>query len=313
MFKSAPVLDLAILRILAVGLQLGLLVADKGYGQAALAEIAKLPDSYYYPLPLLQLILLPFGVSEPSLSTMETVHIIAILSGILALIGLFTNLSLGIFAFSCTFVHLWMVSHSDIHHTEAMMMISLTVLALSPAGKCLSIDRLLFRRNFPQRNLLEERDDLARWPILTIQWIFAMMYASAAYAKISFGGLDWPNGYTLQYYLAVDGLRWGSPLGVWLSQHHTFVMLSQWGVILFQMTFFLSILVPRLKWIYVPAGMFMHVGIYILLSAPFFQWIALYAAFVPWTQLIRGWQERSRKVTSKSDFSPPRAETPARQ
>ena len=152
LYKPAPVLDLAIFRILAVGLQLGLLVADKGYGQAELAEIAKLPGSYYHPLPLLKLILLPFGVSELSLSTMETVRIIAILSGFLALIGLFTNLSLGIFAFSCTLLQIWMYSYSDIHHPQAVMMISLTVLALSPAGKCLSIDSLLFRRNFPPRN-----------------------------------------------------------------------------------------------------------------------------------------------------------------
>jgi hypothetical protein len=43
----------------------------------------------------------------------------------------------------------------------------------------------------------------------------------------------------------------------------------------------------RLRWIYVPAGLCMHIGIYLTLTAPFFQWIALYAVFIPWSEALR--------------------------
>lgn len=306
-FRPWPVLDLAILRLLAVGTQLWLLAVDPRYGRQALADLAAMPDSYYHPLPFLQLILLPFGGAEPSLALLETLHLVAVVAGFLALIGLFTNVSLGIFAGCALVLQLWMVSHSDIHHPEAVMMISLCVLALAPAGRRLSIDSIITgrsRRGGPRPGLLDEKSEFAGWPILVVQWIFALMYASAAYSKIVIGGLDWPNGFTLQYYLAGQGLENGAPLGVWLSQFHYFVLASQWGVLLFQLTFFLSMLFPQLKWVYVPAGMFMHVAIYWLLAAPFFQWMALYAAFIPWTGIFRWIRAQRVEAPTRGTIAP---------
>ena len=106
-------------------------------------------------------------------------------------------------------------------------------------------------------------------------------------ASSSAFGLDWANGFTLQYYLARDGLRWDSPLAYWLSQHHVLILLAQYGVLLFQATFALAVIFPKLRWIYVPAGLCLHIGIYVTLTAPFFQWIALYAVFIPWAEALR--------------------------
>jgi hypothetical protein len=107
------------------------------------------------------------------------------------------------------------------------------------------------------------------------------MYLSAVWSKLSASGIDWANGYTLQYFLARDGLRWGNPVGVWLSQFHTFILISQIGVLLFQGTFSLAVIFPKLRWIYVPAGLGLHTLIFVTLRAPFFSWIALYSVFIP--------------------------------
>ena len=88
-----------------------------------------------------------------------------------------------------------------------------------------------------------------------IQWFIALMYLSAVYAKLDRGWFDWTNGYTLQFYLAQDGLRWGGDLAIWLSQYHILIMLAQIGVVLFQATFVLEVIFPPLRWIYVPAGL----------------------------------------------------------
>jgi hypothetical protein len=97
------------------------------------------------------------------------------------------------------------------------------------------------------------------------------MYLSAVVNKLSRSGLDWPNGFTLQYYMIQDGLRWGNPLGMWLGQHHILVLVLQWFTLLFQATFVLAVLFPKLRWIYVPIGLGFHSGIYLTMRAPFFR------------------------------------------
>ena len=174
------------------------------------------------------------------------------------------------------------------------MMIALAVLAISPSGRMLSLDAWLRRRRTGEDvTPLEQTSSFAGWPLKLIQWFFVLMYASAVWSKLSASGLDWANGYTLQYFLARDGLRWDSPLAVWLSQHHILILLSQYGVLLFQATFALAVIFPKLRWIYVPAGLCLHIGIYLTLTAPFFQWIALYAVFIPWSEALQRLRARS--------------------
>jgi hypothetical protein len=60
------------------------------------------------------------------------------------------------------------------------------------------------------------------------------------------------------------------------------VLLSQWVVICFQITFALCVVFPRLRWIYVPVGLGFHAANWIFLTAPFPEWMALYAVFIPW-------------------------------
>jgi hypothetical protein len=99
-------------------------------------------------------------------------------------------------------------SFYDLHHPEAVMMLALLALALSPSGRVLSIDSLLsqLRWNYRSRkfkifkNIIAKTSIFARWPLTLLQWLFALIYLSAALTKLGRGGLDWVNGYTLQYY-----------------------------------------------------------------------------------------------------------------
>jgi hypothetical protein len=302
-FSPAPVLDLAILRILFVGFQvfwlLPLPFTHDTLGQ--LARHAAMPAEAWTPLPVLQLLMLPFGGGRPSLEFLHVVWAVSLLAGVLGLIGLFTNVALIVFAagnvllqaFAYSFVH-------DVHHREAAMMIALTALALSPCAKVLAIDAWRQRRaRGAARPTLDQvlamKDPMARWPIKLIHLIFVLMYISAVYAKLWAGGLDWANGYTLQYNLATDGMRWGSDFSVWLSQFHWLAVFASWSVLIFQGTFWMTLLFPKLKWIYVPIGMAFHVGIYVTLRAPFWQWMVLYAVFIPWTAALRLWLGRDAR------------------
>jgi hypothetical protein len=206
----------------------------------------------------------------------------------LSLIGLLTNFSLVVFATTSVYLQAYLYSFGDFHHPEAVMMIALSVLAISPSGRVLSLDAWLRRRTRGDAaSMLDVQSEFAGWPLKLIQWFFVLMYLSAVWSKLSASGFEWANGYTLQFYLARDGFRWGSDFGVWMSQFHLLVLLSQIGVLLFQATFSLAVIFPKLRWIYVPAGLALHVMIFVTLRAPFFQWIALYAVFIPWSEAVR--------------------------
>ncbi len=282
-FRPAPLFDLAMCRIVLVGTQLVLLLVYSKYSVGRLEIYAELDDQMYLPQPLLRLLLLPFGLDyRPDLAFLEVTRYVAIGAAILAIVGLLTRASLIVLLYASLILITHFFSYGDFHHTDAPLMLALSFLVLSPAGRVLSVDRLL--RGGGMAGMLEERSPFARWPILLAQWMFAMIYISAFLEKLFFiGGLDWLNGYTLMYHMAHDSLWRGSVLGLWLQQHWAIVILGQFTVVAFQGTFWVSLLLPRLKLIYVPLGFTFHVVNILALNAIFWEWIGTYAIFVPWT------------------------------
>ncbi len=251
---------------------------------SSLKQLTALPDELYNPITALRPFLLLLGVERPDMDLLVVAYYLTAVAGVLALIGLATRTSLLVFALGNIFLVAFVYSFGDFHHTQAPLFIALLVLAFAPSGHALSVDALLRRR---RGQPVAAEGPMAGWPIRLFQWMFVLIYLSAVLSKLVFeGGLDWLNGYTLQYYLIQDSLSKGTLLGMWFSQHHTLVLLSQYVVIIFQSTFALAVIFPRLRWIYVPVGFGFHIANILMLSAPFPEWMALYAIFIPWTRLF---------------------------
>lgn len=293
-FRPVPLLTLDVCRILIVANQIWELLGRQHF----IISRTRLPEVLYDPLPVVRLLTLPWGWSgwgslaggpwayRPSFAAVDWIYALTVAVGVTSLIGLCTRTSLAAFALGNLFLQALAYSFGDHHHPEALTMIALGLLALSPAGRTLSVDA--WRQH---RTWLAARSPMAAWPLLTVQWLFAIVYLSAACSKLAVAGWDWMNGYTLQYHLAVDAARNGVALGAWLSQHHTLVQGMSWMAIVFEATFFLVLIVPRLRWIYLPLGAAFHIGIYFAMHAPFFQWVVLYAAFIPWAS-VAGFRRR---------------------
>jgi hypothetical protein len=284
-FAPSPYLDLAVVRIVAVAVWLWWISRYLPH----LAILVEQPDSLYEPLPILNILNLPFGWGfRPGFAVIEIMYYIAMISGFLSLIGLFANASLVVFAFCSVYLQAFMYSFGDYHHVDEVMLVALSVLALSPSGRVLSIDWLRRQaRHEGFDTVVGLKSEYAGWSIKLIQWFFVLMYLSAVAMKLSASGHEWANGYTLQYYLILDGLRHDSQLALWFAQHHTLIYILQIVTLLFQVTFVLPVLFPRLRWIYVPLGLSFHVGILLTLNAPFLTWIGLYTVFIPWSQAVR--------------------------
>lgn len=289
-FAPAPYLDLAIVRILAVALQL-LILLVLFHPLSEVERLAEAPASLYDPILLFNLMNLPLGWGfRPDYEVLQLVYYLALAAGFLSLVGLLTNMSLVLFTLANVYLQAFLYSFGDFHHPQAVMMVALGLLALSPSGRVLSLDGWLRRRRHPDQpaaDPLEAASPFARWPLLVVQWFFVLMYLSAVFMKATASGHDWANGFTLQCYLLQDGLRWDSPLALWLAQYHSLILFAQYVVVVFQATFALAVVFPRLRWIYVPVGLGLHAGIYLTLTAPFFQWMVLYAVFIPWAEAAK--------------------------
>ncbi len=305
-FHPAPSFNLAICRIIIIGVQLGYLLVED-YAPNVMSQTA-IPGRTYSPLPVFQLLNAPFPWHAPPSAFLIAVLLATFVSGALSVVGFKTNFNLLVFALGNVYIQTYLYSFGSFHHPEAIMLIALFILALSPAGKAISIDdfsdrlkRNLYTQSVQPTHTLQANSLLSRWPLLLIQWLFAITYFSAALNKLSVDGpglafsANWMNGYTLQYYLLTDGLLWNSSFGVWLGHQHQLAIVSSWVAILFESTIFLTLIFPKLVWIYVPTGIAFHLGIYFAQRAPFFQYLPLYAVFIPWSAVAKAIAHRLKR------------------
>jgi len=284
-FSPAPYFDLAFMRIVAVSVHLFYLIDSQFPG---LDYVYSLPVSQYKPLYVLWAVLWPWGFSSPPPSEVVFgLYGVTVLLGFASLFGILTNLSMILFSIGSILLMAFVFSFGDYHHPEALMLLALLAISLGPCGKVLSIDSFLARRRsgaLVSVPLLEASSPYAGWPIRLIQCLYPLIYISAAVAKLAYNhySLDWANGYTLQYYFIQDSIRKDLPLALWASQFHYILWFGQIVVLAYQITYFLTVPYPKLRWIYLPVGFTFHMANYLILYAPFPQWIALLGVYIPW-------------------------------
>ncbi len=328
-FRTVPPLDLAILRLLVVGLQLFVMLVPYAlfsypvWGRLHL--LAALPDAQFEAIPVLRLLLLPFGDGvRPPLAVMVAILWVTIAAGFLALVGWRTHAACFLFALGNLLVTAYAYSYGEHHHVEALTIVTLFALAIGPSGAACSIDAWLLRRRSGNaesdahgggnrsstangdsnndvdatgRNATAE-STLAAWPLELVRWLFSITYLSAALCKVLGSGLEWMNGYTLQTYLLQEGVFWGTSSSRWLADHHGLCVELSWFTVLVEGLFFLVLPWPRLAWLLVPSAAAMHVGIQITMRAPFALYLPLYAAFVPWSH-VGAWVATRKRGAQK--------------
>ncbi len=197
---------------------------------------------------------------------------IVAVAGIAALVGVFTRPSVFIFALGTWIFVAHLFSYGDRHHTEAVFCIFLMLLAFSPSGESLSLDALIRRRRGRE---LSARSETAIWPLKLAHVLLALTYFSTGISKVLYGGPAWLNGYTLQGYTLNDALNRGFPMGIWLGQQHTLSVLLSVFTILFELFFFVSLILPWTAPFFFIGGILFQAGLYVAAGHDFFQHMVL--------------------------------------
>jgi hypothetical protein len=189
----------------------------------------------------------------------------------MALIGLFTRVSLFVFAVGIWIFTAHMYSYSDVHHEATPFVIILLALAFAPSGGDLSVDAWLRRRRGEAPALV----DNATWPLRLAHLLLALTYFSTGMSKLIEGGLQWMNGYTLQAYVLGDAVPRGFPFGIWLAQQHTLCIALSVFTILFETFFFISLFVPWTAPLFFLTGIGFHAGLYAAAGHDFYPHMVL--------------------------------------
>jgi uncharacterized membrane protein YphA (DoxX/SURF4 family) len=276
-FPTTSTLNLAGARIVAVAAEVFWLFPSLQYQVNLVAK----NSAFSYPQPLIRLIDAVFPhelVFSPSGFTV--IYWVSIAAGLAALVGFATRTSLFLLALGLWFFVSHAYSYADVHHTQAPFAIFLMALAFSPAGDSLSIDALIRRRRARAAGEpapIARSMDTAMWPLKLAHVVLAMTYFSTGITKLLVGGLAWMNGYTLRFYIFRDGIDRGIPAGVWLAHQYTLCILLAIGTVLFEVFFFVSILVPRAARFFFAGAILFHIGLYVISGHPFFEHMVLNA------------------------------------
>ena len=274
-FPTSTTLNLAGARIVAVAAQLFWLSPSLDYH----INLATKNSQFIRPQPLIRAI--DALVAREVLFTpsgLTVVYWITAAAGLAALVGCFTRVSLFVFALGTWFFVSHGYSYADVHHTQALFAIFLMALVFSPAGESLSIDALMRRRQARRAGMPTdgtEPADTVMWPLKLAHVLLAMTYFSTGISKLLSGGLAWMNGYTLQNDIFSDAINRHIPLGIWLAQQHTLCVLLSVATILFELFFFVSLILPRIAPYFFVGGILFHVGLFVTSGHPFFEHIVL--------------------------------------
>jgi uncharacterized membrane protein YphA (DoxX/SURF4 family) len=268
-FTPAPTVNLAMARILAVASQLFWVFPSLDEQLSRLQANSR----FIHPQMLIRGVAAIFPRDTWfTPGTITTLYWLTVAAGVLALIGLFTRPAMLVLSLGVWFLVAHRFSYGDVHHSEAMFAFFLMSLALSPCGEELSADAWRRRR---AGRLPEEVSPFARWPFALGHVLLAMVYFSTGITKLIFGGLQWMNGYTLQARTLMDALGRDVPLGIWFAQQHTLAILLSIGTVIFELTFCLSLFLPRWKTWFFAAALGFHVGLHLVAGHGFFGHMAV--------------------------------------
>jgi uncharacterized membrane protein YphA (DoxX/SURF4 family) len=287
-FPETTTLYLAICRIVVVATQLWWFFPPTERNIELLKWNTEFVDPQFFIVAIATIFPYDLVFTPESFAVIRWVTIVA---GLTAIIGLFTRISVLVFALGIWFFVAHRYSYSDIHHPEGVFCIFLLLLAFVPSHEHLSLDAWLRRRRrkAPHRWQMEKRSTVI-WPLKLVHALLAITYFSTGISKLMYGGLQWLNGYTIQTYIFKDALERGRPLGLWIANQHELSILLSIYTVLFELCFPISIFVPRTLPFFLVGGILFQIGLYTMAGHPFFQHIVLLSLLLPFIDYDR-WED----------------------
>lgn len=244
----------------------------------------QMPASYWQPIWLFRKLELPL-LSTEVMTVMQWCWKAGL---VFACVGLGTRWLL----WPLAILQLYMVgvqyNFGKVGHGETVLVLGTFFLAASRCADAFSIDALLRRRRDPPGSAVPSGE--YTWPV-RIFWIqMSLVFFCAGLMKMHRSGLDWAlsdnfrNTLLAQHYYGDQGpmLSWGLTIAEYPLLCKTMAM----GALVMELVFPLVLISRWARWIIVPLGLLMQLGIGLLMGVWFTKYLAGYLFFVPWDRVI---------------------------
>jgi hypothetical protein len=129
------------------------------------------------------------------------------------------------------------------------------------------------------------------WPIRTMMIVVALAYFFAGFQKWRYSGISWVTSDNLRWILL--GRAHPDDWAFFVANRPLLVHLFAAGALLLETCFPLVLFVPRLRWLFIPGALAMHVGVRLAIGLDYSaQWLTLLIVFVNWPVVV-DWVRRS--------------------
>lgn len=277
--------SLGAIRILACGFLLASALWEDLVSTTLLPGEMRVPmgmlDFFYY-IPGFE----SFIESEVALQTFKWLTVLLLFLG---MIGWQTRFVVPVGAF-CYFLLGGIIRHYEhFGHSAMVPLYLLTVLALTPCGDGLSVDRLWKVAQGKAVTAADQPSPVYGWSRYACWVVIALAYLAAGLSKLSNGGLFWCNATNMRKIVFQDALNpawwdWSGGLYLLRAPDIVFIMLGISGFL--GELGYVSVLFSRVaRRIFPIAMMMVHTGIFFLQSIAFFDLILLQLIFFDFTKI----------------------------
>ena len=263
------------------------------YLQSDFSAWGEVSESFWMPVGIFKVLHLS-ALSGGLLVAMETIWKISLA---LSCIGIFTRPStISSFIFGA---YLLGLPHNfgKIHHTDALVVIVLGIMAVSRCGDAYSIDQLMRRGHQVSSSERLRASGEYTWPVRAVWVTFALIFFAAGVSKLRHSGLEWIFSDNMAILLtrSVDDGHPLLPWGVYLVQYSWLPQLLAAGTVALEISYPLALFSRKARWVIVPSVFFMQVGIWVFMGPPFPQFLICNLFWVPWDRISRNLTRRYHK------------------
>jgi hypothetical protein len=244
------------------------------------------PAALFDPVSLLKLL-----SAMPSQQLTVTVQIVGVLAALAAAAGLLPRASFPL-ALGCSiFLNLMLNATGKIIHNDVVLTLCLIPLVASPrAASRAYVAPAISRWNSRHRSGASPSwGEAYGWPVRTAMIVIALAYFFVGMQKLRFSGVEWFTSDNLRWVLYASSDAHPSPnqIALFVAAHAWLAHLLAAATIALEVGFPLCLALPRLRWLFVPGVVSMHLGIYLAMGLDYSaQALSVLIVFVDWPALL---------------------------
>jgi hypothetical protein len=240
-------------------------------------SLADQQPELYRPLSFMQML-----ERMPSRPVIAVCLALGIAAAVLAAAGLAARTTLAVALLAALLLNGMYTSQGKVMHNDVLLVLCLVAIVFARHGDAWSLDA---RR----RPKAPEGGTAYGWPVRAAMLAIALGYLIAGLHKVAgSGGLGWASSDNMRWLLYVASDDQGvNPSALWIAEHPWAAHLGASGLLATECLFFAVLLVPVLRWVFLPAVIALHAGTWVTLRLDYSAWpLCVLVVFVSWPAVV---------------------------